>query len=74
MKKSEAIIRSLGLEEIRFQVNQLRKDLFSDMYVTAVMNSQPERYQGFQQLVYINQHIGKEYSFPHISFGELKGY
>jgi ribosomal protein L29 len=70
MKKSETIIRPLGLEEIRFQVKQLRRDLFSDMFVTAVMNCQPEKYQTCHQFVYINQHRGREYSFPPVSFGK----
>lgn len=70
MKKSGAIIRSMDVEEIRFQFKQLRRDLFPDVYVTAVMNCQSEKYQVCQQLVYINQHSGIEYSFPHISFGE----
>jgi hypothetical protein len=66
MKKSEAIIKSTEPEQISFRFQQLRRDLFPDSYVATVLNSQSEEYQDFQRLVYINQHIGKEYSFPDI--------
>jgi hypothetical protein len=70
MKKSEAIMGPLEPEEIKFLFNQLKRDLFSDRYITAVMNIHSEEYQNFQQLVFINQRIGKEYSFPGITFKE----
>jgi hypothetical protein len=70
MKKSEAIIWPLKIEEIKFQFKHLRRDLFSDLYVKAVMNCQPKKYQVCHQLIYINQHIGREYSFPHICLVE----
>jgi hypothetical protein len=73
MKKSETIIRTLKLEDVRFRFNQLRRDLFFDGFVQAGRNDQSDNYQGYPQMVYINQHIGSEYSFPHISFRNRKG-
>jgi hypothetical protein len=74
MKKSEAIMGSQKPEKVKFQFKQLSRDIFSNRYVIAVMNSQSEVYQNFHQLVYINQHIGKEYSFPGIKIKEKKSY
>jgi len=70
MKKSESIIRALKLEGVRFRFRQLRSDLFFDRYVTAIIRDQSEKQQVNQQVVYINQHTGREYSFPRISFRE----
>jgi len=72
MKKSETIIRTLNLEDVRFRFKQLSRDLFFDGYVQVVRNDQSDNYQGYPQMVYINQHIGSEYSFPHISFRDRK--
>jgi hypothetical protein len=72
MKKSEVIIRTLNLEDVRFRFKQLSRDLFIDRFVQAVRIEQTDNYQGYPQMVYINQHIGSEYSFPHISFRDRK--
>jgi hypothetical protein len=72
MKKNETIIRQSKLEEVRFRFKQLRRDLFPDRYVTAIINYKSDRHPDYQQVVYMNQHIGREYSFPHISFSERK--
>jgi len=68
MKKSESIIGALKLEGVRFWFKQLRKDLFFDRYVTAGTKDQAVKQQVNQKVVYVNQHTGREYSFPQIPF------
>jgi hypothetical protein len=73
MKNSAAVIRTKKLEEVRFRFKQLRSDLFFDRFVTTVNNDQNSRQRNSLQVVYTNQHIGKEYSFPGISYRGNKG-
>jgi hypothetical protein len=68
MKKSAVSIRTMKFEDVRFLFDQLRKDLFFDRYIITVYNDQNSRQSFSQQMVYINQHTGKEYSFPGITF------
>jgi hypothetical protein len=70
MKKNESIIRAMKLEGVRFRFRQLSRNLFFDGYVRAEIIDQSEKRQLNHQVVYINQHTCREYSFPGISFRE----
>jgi hypothetical protein len=72
MKKIEAVIRTLKPENVRFRFKKLRRELFFDGYVQVVRNDQSYKYRGCTQMVYTNQHIGSEYSFPNISLRDKK--